>query len=1112
MRLRLSASPAFESPAGTVPLAPRDAAILAWLAVEGPTPRARLARLFWPDHGEEAARGSLRQRLFQLRRQAGCELVTGGPTLALADGLAHDLHDADRLLEDDAPAIGGEFDHWLAAERDRRRHARRQQQRQAIEAAERAGDLAGALAQALAWRHAEPQLEEAHRAVVRLHYLAGDRGAALDAYRLCEAVLQEALGVVPDAETRSLLALLREAERPAPAPLAALPVGVLRPPRLVGRSAEIHAAAQARAAGCVVALVGEAGIGKSRLLRHVLPAGRAVQVAARPGDAGVPLATLARLVRAVTADAPLRPLPPAVRRELARALPEWAEVPTAGEGERLLLHRALRRLLAAAPGLAAVAVDDLHFADAASLELLGAVLDADDPDVADDGGGPGSPAAPCWLLAYRPAEAGSALAALQQSLAEQARLARVAVQPLDLAALAELVDSLGIPGLDGARLAPGLLERSGGNPLFALETLKQAWFDGGLAQLGEWGTTKPGNLPRPAAVMELIGRRLAQLSPTALALARCAAVAGQAFSPALAERVLATPALALADAWAELEAARILRDHSFEHDLYLEAALASVPRAIARHLHVQIARALDADAAVAPATLAQHWLAAGEPARAAPHLERAARDAGARLAPADAARLWLRLAEVHADGGDRDAERAATVQAVLALRAATSGPELAALLDRLAGLADDVPRRAQVAEMRAAMWVARGDPQQGMATLTEALAEIGDDAPAAARSTLLNIRGVLQRRCGDGAGARRTLEAALALARADPAGDLPAVLNNLALVLQEADEHVAAVGLLQEAASKQPDPLVRARVQNNLAISLEEQGQAALAYEQRLAAARAVGGCGAALELTLAVSLGGNAVTLARYADALRHLRRGSELIESERSVRADDLHRHFAALWLDLGRPNLAREALAQAERLRPGPYPAALATALQVRLLLQQRGLGDAVRAEALALLGPAEAALVQVGAERALRRLRVLKARCQPPEVALAGLRELAAAPALRDNVAALLPVQLRMAQALLALGDAAAALRHAERAADWLRAVTPPEVKPAEVQCTLAEAALAAGERALARDAALAGRDWVLRVAAEQLDELYREGWLHRNPANAAVLALAARLAA
>ena len=87
MHLQLTRGACVQRDDGTsLPLAARDAALLAWLALEGPTARNRLARLLWPHSTEEAGRNSLRQRLFQLRRQLGAELISGQVTLALADG------------------------------------------------------------------------------------------------------------------------------------------------------------------------------------------------------------------------------------------------------------------------------------------------------------------------------------------------------------------------------------------------------------------------------------------------------------------------------------------------------------------------------------------------------------------------------------------------------------------------------------------------------------------------------------------------------------------------------------------------------------------------------------------------------------------------------------------------------------------------------------------------------------------------------------------------------------------------------------------------------------------------------------------------------------------
>ena len=63
--LRLAGTPQADLREGreTCLLAGRDAALLTWLALEGPTPRARLGVLLWPGSTAEAARNALRQRL-----------------------------------------------------------------------------------------------------------------------------------------------------------------------------------------------------------------------------------------------------------------------------------------------------------------------------------------------------------------------------------------------------------------------------------------------------------------------------------------------------------------------------------------------------------------------------------------------------------------------------------------------------------------------------------------------------------------------------------------------------------------------------------------------------------------------------------------------------------------------------------------------------------------------------------------------------------------------------------------------------------------------------------------------------------------------------------------
>jgi hypothetical protein len=407
-------------------------------------------------------------------------------------------------------------------------------------------------------------------------------------------MLKHEVGAQPSPETLALLHTVEQAQTAqtalitAPAGGRRVPASVLRPPRLVGRSAAWAALEDAWSAGRCALLSGEGGLGKSRLAGDFAQAhGVVVTAGARPGDERVAYASFSRLLRALP-----RPLWAALdsplRRELARLLPELGDAPPPLQGSagRTRFFNAVAALFGdGAPVHGGVVFDDLHFADEASLELLQYVVAA-------------SPRR--WLVTARVAEAPAAVRRVVDDWLAQPELQhrpqQVPLLPLTLAQVAELVDSLEVPGLRGSDAAPALLRRTGGNPMYLLEAVKA----GVLQDLA------PASLPALPGVHALIERRISRLSVAAVQLARCAAVAAPDFSIELAAHVLQLRTIDLADPWAELEAAQVLVDGAFAHDLIYEAALASVPAPVARQLHAEVAAFLAARGSEA-GRLAHHW-------------------------------------------------------------------------------------------------------------------------------------------------------------------------------------------------------------------------------------------------------------------------------------------------------------------------------------------------------------------------------------------------------------------------------------------------------------------------------------------------------------------------
>lgn len=682
-----------------VPLIDSDAAWLALVACGPGLPARRLAQWVWPGGDDERALNNLRQRALRLRRRLGCAAVDIGQVPRLAASVRFVAFDPEGLREDPRrplePLLGAadhdprpEFAAWLDEQR-RREHALCVAVLESCaQDAEARGELASALQLAVRLLHEAPLSEAALRRVMHLHHLRGDRTAALSAFESFESRLKAETGGRPTDDTLRLLALVESAD-PVPTPAVGVSTGLLRPPRRIGGGQAWARLAEAVADGAFALVEGEAGIGKSRLLNDFLQ-GRedAVAVRAGPGDAAVPYQALLRLMAAL--GAPDLPAEALRRTEL---LP--------------IVQQARQR------GVGLIALDDLHHADRASVEMLVALGDATAQ----------GPAPVAWVCTTRPASSGEAARAVHQAFAASTLARWITLEPLTEAETADLVRSLGLPGYGTPDWAQALRRHSGGNPLFVLETLRA---------LGPTAASAPRpDLPVPGSVRHLLDERFTQLSEGAMALARVAAVAGADFSIELAEQALQLPAARLAQGWSELERADILQGLSFAHDLVQEAARRVVPAVIAQHLHRCVAAHLQATGAEA-ARIAPHWWQGHHWSAAAGSFEAAARGAARVARLSEQAQFLAYAAMARFQLGETDEGLACACDAVVAA-ASSDGPAAARqLCERLAQASGRPDNDPSLRVMRGYALVLQGDFAEALA-LARTVLDAPPGLPAALR-------------------------------------------------------------------------------------------------------------------------------------------------------------------------------------------------------------------------------------------------------------------------------------------------------------------------------------------------------------------------------------------
>ena len=403
----------------------------------------------------------------------------------------------------------------------------------------------------------------------------------------------------------------------------------------------------------VASIVGEAGVGKSTLLRQLGPEvrlrggalvlGRCLEADVKPPYG--PWADVLAALRALNlvSERPWRELP----RLVPSLAPAGAARPAEAAANKYALYDELAEYLrlAAAARPIVVVLDDMQWADSATWDALEHLL----PQLERD--------RVLICLTIRAEDARGEVVGRRRRLSRDERFHEIALSRLTPAELRELLAAAFHDDDVAGSLLDFLYRQTEGNPLFVVQVLRTLLDEGAVWHTGErWEVRPVAELRLPVAVSELIARRLDRLSAKARGVLTVAAAVGREFDVDVVLAAGGTSEDEVLDAIDEGVAAAVLEPHgsrdgdrfTFAHTLLVEAVRRTTNPRRVRRIHERVAEALEARTPSAVGEIAGHYDQAGVAAKAY-HYALLAADRAAAVYANDEATAFLGMAVRHAE-------------------------------------------------------------------------------------------------------------------------------------------------------------------------------------------------------------------------------------------------------------------------------------------------------------------------------------------------------------------------------------------------------------------------------------------------------------------------------